>query len=850
MKTGLTIFNEPHHQSLEVLAVQALAQGDVAKAFQFADRRCRISPPPEPQSFVLRGEAAFRMGDKAAALSDIMRALDLAPEDIGANRRMVSWIEGPLQLRAAAALAGNERDFEKLRRLMTILRQNGRSAYANVTILDDVIEGWAFWVGDAPLALTITDGTRQTIAMIDPDPSHPLRDRGRAASFRISRPKSSIPQSIVLDIGAEVLSSIRSAGNDVIPTTFPRRANASYRRREIVTVVVPVYNGYDATKACLESLFRASRETTRIILVNDAAPDPQIVEYLAKMASTRRATLLINEINLGFVGSINRALESIVDGDVVLLNADTIVPSGFVDRLAAVARSSADIGTVMPLSNNGDLASFPVPYDVNPLGLLAEIEAIDKIAATVNTGALVDIPNGVGFCLYITRECLDAVGLLSESYHRGYLEDVDFCLRARENGFRNVCTPSVYVGHAGARAFGEQKRSLVVRNLEVLKSRFPTYDIEYAAFSKADPIRKFRAAIERQTCPGSKRIKLIVTGADAVAVVARERARQLASDEHVVIILEVRNRADGPTAKFMDSAGSVPQSIEFALASSQQQVAMFDYLKWLRPSRIEILDARVPLVLVDLLLALDAPYDLFVADAGLFGRATATISQVTVGSGHRSVCLSVDADHATAAREPNDWPPARWREIGDRSERIFVPCEQAKAFAERFLSEQQASKLHLTEGGRHRTLARRGKGAICRLGLVPVRGSAQEHTLMSLIARFFRGARPDVSLIVVGSTLDDLGLMRIGNAYVTGAVGPEDFERLVGTYKLQRLFVALTRPLFGLKVLSLAFNSSIPIAYVDWSMGRFKMRRGDLPLDPDLTVDAIASAISQWMQAV
>src|SRR5262249_18508738 len=157
------------------------------------------------------------------------------------------------------------------------------------------------------------------------------------------------------------------------------------------------------------------------------------------------------------------------NGDIILLNSDTIVPVGFVDRLAAAARSSPDIGTVMPLSNNGDLAGFPVRNSASPLGSLEAVERLDKIATVVNAGRVVDIPNGVGFCLYITRECLDAVGLLSEEFHRGYLEDADFCLRAREHGFRNVCAPSVYVGHEGSKSFGTEKRSLVVRNLAGLE---------------------------------------------------------------------------------------------------------------------------------------------------------------------------------------------------------------------------------------------------------------------------------------------------------------------------------------------------------------------------------------------
>ena len=130
------------------------------------------------------------------------------------------------------------------------------------------------------------------------------------------------------------------------------------------------------------------------------------------------------------------------------------------------------------MSNNGEFTSFPIPNAQNQLPSLEEIAAIDCVAADVNAGRIVDIPNGIGFCLYVTRACLNAVGFLSSDYHRGYLEDVDFCLRARELGFRNICAPSVFVGHVGSRSFGKEKRSLVVRNLAIADRKFPEYRAE------------------------------------------------------------------------------------------------------------------------------------------------------------------------------------------------------------------------------------------------------------------------------------------------------------------------------------------------------------------------------------
>ena len=276
------------------------------------------------------------------------------------------------------------------------------------------------------------------------------------------------------------------------------RANADDRR---VTVIVPIYSDYEATRFCLESLIRELNSTGhRAILVNDASPDPQIAKYLAELDSEPHVEVLTNTHNLGFVGSINRALNRASQGDVIILNSDTVVPPGFINRLATAARSSPDIGTVTPLSNNGEFTSFPIPNVANPLGSREEVERIDRIAAKFNTGIIIDIPTGIGFCLYITRACLDAFGPLSDDYSPGYLEDADFCLRAHEGGFRNICAPSVYVGHAGSKSFGLEKRALVVRNLALLEQRFPQHRMECARFMAADPLRPAREAIERTRC--------------------------------------------------------------------------------------------------------------------------------------------------------------------------------------------------------------------------------------------------------------------------------------------------------------------------------------------------------------
>src|SRR5690606_14901563 len=113
---------------------------------------------------------------------------------------------------------------------------------------------------------------------------------------------------------------------------------------------------------------------------------------------------------LGFASSVNRALLAFPEGDVVLLNDDTLVPPGWLARLAAAAHRKPGIGTVTPLSNNGELTSVPAPFAAVPLPSAKLVAAIDRLAAQQAAGETVELPNGIGFCLYIAEACRRATG--------------------------------------------------------------------------------------------------------------------------------------------------------------------------------------------------------------------------------------------------------------------------------------------------------------------------------------------------------------------------------------------------------------------------------------------------------
>jgi GT2 family glycosyltransferase len=491
----------PHHQALEVLSAKALAARDYLTAFKLADRRCRIDPAPLAHCYVLRADASFNLGDADAARTDLNDALRIAPEDLAALRRLFAWGSPEERRSAAMSLIKSETDIRSLRAAVELLFEAGQRRHASVSVFDRLIKGWVVWHAGEQVEFSIVSNDQLITSAFAADPFHALANREiKAACFELARPSSASPQTVSVAIDGRNFFSRRIAPNLTVaeapqhrPALVPRDDGAR------PTVIIPVYDDFGATRACLDSLFAdpGCGRDFRVVLIDDASPDGAIRQHLRILSRLPFVDLIVNEVNLGFVGSINRALEFVPHCDVLLLNADTIVPPGFVGRLRQVAHSTSNIGTVVPLSNNSGISDFPVPHHVNALGSHEDVVEIDRLAQSANSHLIVDLPNGTGFCLYITRACIAAVGHLAETFERGYLEDIDFCLRGREKGFRNVCAANVYVGHAGSRSFGEAKRALVLKNLAVLDHRFPSFRAESSSFVKADPLQSARINIER-----------------------------------------------------------------------------------------------------------------------------------------------------------------------------------------------------------------------------------------------------------------------------------------------------------------------------------------------------------------
>lgn len=266
----------------------------------------------------------------------------------------------------------------------------------------------------------------------------------------------------------------------------------------MIDVVVPVYGGVGQTRRCLESVLACTASgIAEVIVVDDATPEPAIAEYIDGLVAAGRVTLLRNASNLGFVQSVNRGMALHADRDVVLLNSDTEVAPGWLERLSAAACRDPAVATATPFSNNGTLCSYPYwGWTGGTPGSLG-LARLDTTVARANAGRAIDIPTGVGFCMYVRRDALADLGLFdARRYGRGYGEENDFCMRALKAGRRNVLAADVFVYHEGGISFAEETASLTEANTLALLEAHPDYHERVHAFMATDPAAPLRLAID------------------------------------------------------------------------------------------------------------------------------------------------------------------------------------------------------------------------------------------------------------------------------------------------------------------------------------------------------------------
>jgi GT2 family glycosyltransferase/2-polyprenyl-3-methyl-5-hydroxy-6-metoxy-1,4-benzoquinol methylase/glycosyltransferase involved in cell wall biosynthesis len=332
----------------------------------------------------------------------------------------------------------------------------------------------------------------------------PVRLPFERSEFRhLLREGGMLPPEFVVGPDADAYQYVFSA--------VPAEKWLALRSDVLVDVIVPVYRGLKETRRCIESVLRYPQDVPfQLVVVDDATPEPLLSEYLRDLEGQGKILLHANSANCGFVQSVNLAMALHPERDVVLLNSDSEVHGKWLDRLRRTAYSAPDVGTVGPFSNNATICSYPRFCHDNPLPKDWDLADLDDLFARANRGQQLPIPTTVGFCMYIRRDCLESVGYFDAvRFPRGYGEENDFCMRARELGFVHLLCADTFVCHQGSVSFGAEKAALYQQAGAEIEKLHPEYPALVRAHVEADPARSFRRRVDLARLAASRRPRLL-----------------------------------------------------------------------------------------------------------------------------------------------------------------------------------------------------------------------------------------------------------------------------------------------------------------------------------------------------
>ena len=412
------------------------------------------------------------IGEFATSRDDLPRKLaELAPTTATAVDEIVG---GPGRRPAQMTVRLLERGLELKRRAQQV---DELTAHVDslVTVFEGIVGSWRWRLGNLVISTLRRFGGGKVPATAA-DSAATLVEQYRLGSYAdlATRPVVPMPPGPEEGASGDLANSgaardTPTGGADGAVNHAGARPGHQVTRPEMpatrVDIVVCVHNALEDARRCMESVLSRTAVEFTLIVVNDGS-DPETTNWLRQSAAQHSVIELIETDGpLGYTRAANRGLQAGTARYAVLLNSDTIVPRLWVQCLLECLQTDARLGIVGPLSNAASWQSIPERFSegggwaVNELPTGYNVDEYGELVHRISERAFPRVEFLNGFCLLMRREVIEAIGYLDEdTFPRGYGEENDYCIRAREAGFQLAVADHCFVYHAKSRSFGIEAR--------------------------------------------------------------------------------------------------------------------------------------------------------------------------------------------------------------------------------------------------------------------------------------------------------------------------------------------------------------------------------------------------------
>lgn len=235
-----------------------------------------------------------------------------------------------------------------------------------------------------------------------------------------------------------------------------------------VSIVITVYRSKAFLDECIQSVRSSVKHHSYEIIVVDDASNDGTAETMNKKYPG--INYIQNKENLGYVRSNNIGMKRSSGEHVLSLNNDTVIKDEAIDKLIEFMEKNTAAGAVGPKILNVDGSvqlqcrrSFPKP--LNSLSYFTGLSRFfpksrffgSYLLTYLDDKTTVEVDSLCGAAMMVRREVIDKVGLMDESYFM-YGDDIDWCYRIKQAGFRVFYFPEAQILHYGGKG-GSRKQS-------------------------------------------------------------------------------------------------------------------------------------------------------------------------------------------------------------------------------------------------------------------------------------------------------------------------------------------------------------------------------------------------------
>ena len=240
-----------------------------------------------------------------------------------------------------------------------------------------------------------------------------------------------------------------------------------------LSIIIVNWNTAELLTQCLNSIYHAAPQLYfEIIVVDNGSTDNSmdvVNEYFPDLRVVR------NTRNLGFARANNQGLAIGTGRYFMLLNSDTVVPPGEIDKLVHFADQSPEIGVLGPrlLNMDGTLqeswSSFP--------SLWSEFVGKNFRERRPETNLLFayDVDWISGACMLVRAKTIEEIGMLDEAYFM-YSEEADWCYRIKSNGWKVIYLSNAEIIHLGG---GSADRASLIQLTLLYQSKIYFFQKNY-----------------------------------------------------------------------------------------------------------------------------------------------------------------------------------------------------------------------------------------------------------------------------------------------------------------------------------------------------------------------------------